>query len=763
MKVSIGVSAMLMQLCCMSAWAMPEKAEYDAALDLRDNWQYLTRDLVFPAQWVTNSHDFYYRKTVAGGFTFVRENVESGEQTQAFDQAKIATALTTAAGENIQPLQLPFDAFTYASDGLSISFYWHYEPWSCQLDGSSCEQQSYPGWPKGDDTVRDLRYQPDTSAISSPDGQWQAQVKEGQLELINAQGEVAYRSEDGSIEQFYDPESIQWAPDSGHFIILKVTPGTQRMVTRVLSSPADQLQPKVIEQLYPKPGDKVDIERPVLVDVATAKAVVIDNSLFASPYQLTGLHWREDSQSFAFTYTERGHQRARVIAVDATTALAQAVIDEQSNTFIYQWRGFLHEVKGQGDELIWLSERDGWAHLYLYDGKSGQLKNQITKGNWPVREVARIDDEKRQIWFAASGMNLNEDPYFVHYYRINFDGSDLTEITQTKANHQVSFSDDLAFFVDVYSRVDLPNVAELRRSSDGKLMRKLAQPDISLLTAAGFKAPESFVAKGRDGKTDIWGLIVKPKDFDPSKTYPVIENIYAGPHDSFVPKSFWPFGYHSGGDKVIGMQSMADLGFILVQIDGMGTANRSKAFHDVAWKNLGDSGFPDRILWHQAAAKQFPWYDISKGVGIYGASAGGQSTLGALVFHPEFYSVGVAFNGCYDNRMDKMSWNEQWMGYPVDQSYIDASGMEHADQLQGDLLLIVGEQDSNVDPASSMQVVDKLIHADKDFDLLVVPGGEHSVGRSSGPIRYVQRRQMQFFVEHLSGQNTPSWNANSKQ
>lgn len=309
--------------------------------------------------------------------------------------------------------------------------------------------------------------------------------------------------------------------------------------------------------------------------------------------------------------------------------------------------------------------------------------------------------------------------------------------------------------MNVYSRVDMPPVMELRRA-DGSLVRQLEQGNIDALRTAGWRAPQSFVAKGRDGQTDIWGLVVRPRDYDRGKRYPVIENIYAGPHDSFVPKGFWPFGYHSGGDKVIGMQALADLGFIVVQIDGMGTANRSKAFHDVAWKNLGDSGFPDRIAWHRALAARDP-YDISR-VGIYGASAGGQSTLGALLFHPEFYRVGVAWNGCYDNRMDKISWNEQWMGWPVDESYARASGVDNAYRLQGKLLLIVGEQDSNVDPGSTMQVVDALVRAGKDFDLLNIPGGEHTVGRSTGPIDHVHRHQFDFFVRHLQGRQTPAWN-----
>src|SRR6201999_2131242 len=239
--------------------------------------------------------------------------------------------------------------------------------------------------------------------------------------------------------------------------------------------------------------------------------------------------------------------------------------------------------------------------------------------------------------------------------------------------------------------------------------------DTSALVAAGFKFPEVFVAKGRDGKTDIWGVIIRPMNFDPSKKYPVIENIYAGPQGSFVPKTF---------SAVSADQSLAELGFIVVHIDGMGTSNRSKAFHDVAFKNLGDAGFPDRILWHKAAAAKYPYYDISR-VGIFGTSAGGQSSLGALLFHPEFYKAAVANSGSHDNRMDKIWWNEQWMGWPVGSEYAASSNVDNAYRLQGQLMLVAGEMDTNVDPSSTMQVVNALIKAQKDFEFLYVPGGGH--------------------------------------
>ncbi|HPY50709.1 MAG TPA: S9 family peptidase, partial [Sedimentisphaerales bacterium] len=302
------------------------------------------------------------------------------------------------------------------------------------------------------------------------------------------------------------------------------------------------------------------------------------------------------------------------------------------------------------------------------------------------------------------------------------------------------FSPDRRFLIDTYSRVDMAPVHTLRRASNGSLVCELEKADISGLVAGGWTAPEVFVAKGRDGATDIWGIICRPKDFDPARKYPVIEQIYAGPQSAYVPKSFSPFNRFS---------SLTDLGFIVVQMDGMGTANRSKAFHDVCWKDLKDAGFPDRILWHQAAAKKYAYYDISR-VGVYGTSAGGQNAAGAVLFHPEFYKVAVASCGCHDNRMDKASWNEQWMGYPVGPQYAECSNIDNAHRLQGKLMLIVGEMDDNVPPESTMRFADALIKADKDFDLIVVPGAGHGNGGAYG-----SRRRDDFFVRHLLGIEPP--------
>ncbi len=389
-------------------------------------------------------------------------------------------------------------------------------------------------------------------------------------------------------------------------------------------------------------------------------------------------------------------------------------------------------------------KRDGWNHLYLYDTQTGKVKNQITHGNWVVREVVKVDEKKNTIIFKASGINPGEDPYFIHYCKVNFDGSDFVELTPEHVEHQAFFSEDYNYFVDTYSSVNRSPVTVLRQTSDGSVIMELERADIVDVLAKGWIAPEPFVAKGRDGKTDIWGNIYRPSNFDSTKKYPVIEYIYAGPHSSFAQKAFKPSNFAFSG--------LAELGFIVVQLDGMGTSNRSKAFHDVCYKNLKDAGFPDRILWIKAAAEKYSYMDTTR-VGLFGGSAGGQNTLSGLLFHPEFYKAGSSSCGCHDNRMDKMWWNEQWLGYPIGPQYAECSNVVNAAKLKGKLLLIVGEMDDNVDPASTMQVVNALITAKKDFELVVLPGVNHTLGGEYG-----EQKRRDFFVKTFYNQATPDWN-----
>jgi len=542
---------------------------------------------------------------------------------------------------------------------------------------------------------------------------------------------------DGTPENSYSGR-IYWSPDGKYFVVMRTQPAQKHPVYMVESSPKDQLQPKLHEQNYLKPGDRVEIKKPVLFEAGTGKRIELDDTLYANPWSLDRLRWDDDSSRFTFLFNQRGHQALRLIAVDVPSAKVRAIINEESKTFVnYSGKFFLEHLR-QTNELIWMSERDGWNHLYLYDAKSGEVKNQITRGNWVVRSVERVDADKRQIWFTASGLDPEQDPYYVHYCRIDLDGQNLVQLTQGDGTHAVEYSPDKKYLLDTYSRVDQPPVHELRRVNDGKLVVELLRTDLSRLAKTGWRAPERFTAKGRDGQTDIYGIICRPSNFDPKKKYAVIEKIYAGPQGSFVPKEFKV--WHGN------LQTYAELGFIVVQIDGMGTSHRSKAFHDVCWQNLADAGFPDRIAWLKAAAKHEPAMDLSR-VGIFGGSAGGQNAMGALLLHGDFYNAAVADCGCHDNRMDKIWWNEQWMGYPIGKHYEEQSNATLAKHLKGKLLLTVGELDKNVDPASTMQVVNALIKADKDFDLLVVPGAGHGIGESP----YADRRRKDFFVRHLLG------------
>jgi dipeptidyl aminopeptidase/acylaminoacyl peptidase len=572
----------------------------------------------------------------------------------------------------------------------------------------------------------------------SPDGKYVAVVREYNLYLRTSDGGEEVRlSEDGKPGDAYDGARIFWSPDSKHIVALRTEPEQEHKVYTVESSPRDQVQPKLRTIDYLKPGDKVAHPRPQLFDVASRKHIAIKEDLFANPWSIEEVRWAADSSRFTFVYNQRGHQALRVIAVDASDGSATAIIDEHCDTFIdYSGKYFCQWVGD--DEIIWMSERDGWNHLWLIDAKAGKVKNVITKGDWVVQKVDQVDEKGRQIWFDAGGIRPGQDPYFTHFCRVNFDGSGLTILTEGNGNHRVTWSAILPAFIDTYSRVDLPPVTELRRCDTGSLICKLEEADASeSYKSHGDRWPQPLVAKGRDGKTDIYGYVLLPRDFDPNKKYPVLENIYAGPQGFFAPKSF----RSSYGTQ----QRFADRGFIVVQCDGMGTSGRSKAFHDVCFKDLKDAGFPDRIAWIKAAAaEKYPQMDLSR-VGIYGGSAGGQNAMAALIWHHDFYKVAVADCGCHDNRMDKIWWNEQWMGWPVDKSYEESSNVVNAHLMEGKLMLIFGETDSNVDPASTMQVVNALEKANKDFELVIVTGANHGAGETP----YGSKRRAEFLVRNL--------------
>jgi len=736
--------------------AQVTKADYERAAGLRAKYSALALNIVDRGGWIGKTPRYWYRKSVAGGNEYWIADAAKLAKEIAFDHARLASSLAAASGEKVGALDLPLLGLTFGDDGKTIEFAAYGARWSCDLATFALRKVEGPGprGPRGGMTMWERGPAPEAASKetkTSPDGKWEAFIRNYNLCLRDKASKAeSVLSRDGTEGNYYTFASVAWAPDSKKLAVMRLLRGHHRVLQYVESSPADQLQPKYHTMEYAKPGDTLDVERPVLFAVDTKAGIEIDAALFANPFEISELAWRKDSRAFTFEYNQRGHQVYRVIEVDGATGAPRAVIDEQAKTFFtyseYGGKKYRHDI-ADGREVVWMSERDGWNHLYLFDGATGAVKNQITKGEWVVRSVDKVDDEKRQVYFQASGVVPGRDPYFIDAYRANLDGTGLVRLTEGEGNHAVSYSADTAYLVDTWSRVDLPPTAVIRRVADRAEVMTVEKGDIGGLVKAGWKAPEVFTAKARDGRTDIWGIIFRPSKFDPKKKYPVIEYIYAGPHSSFVPKSFQAFS---------SMRALAELGFIVSQCDGMGTSNRSKAFHDVCWKNLGDAGFPDRVLWHKAVAAKYPLYDISR-VGIYGNSAGGQNALGGLLFQPDFYKAAVSSCGCHDNRMDKIWWNEQWMGWPLGPEYAAASNVDNAGRLQGQLLLIVGEMDTNVDPASTMQVVNALIKANKVFDLLVIPGGGHGLGGAYG-----ERKMYDFFVRSLLGATPPEWNRTAR-
>lgn len=575
---------------------------------------------------------------------------------------------------------------------------------------------------------------PERAENLSPDGKWRARIIDHNLALQPTGGGQAIKlTTDGSPSDPFSPP-FKWSPDSTKLVAFRTKEVKERQISIVQSSPPDQLQPKVLTFDYAKAGDEIRQPKPRLFDIAQRKEIPLDDALYLNPWSISELQWNENSSGFSFAYNQRGHQLMRIIGIRADRGTARTIIEDTSATFIdYSQKFYLHHLL-KTREILWASERSGFNHLYLIDETTGSVKNSVTGGEWNVREVVEVDEQKREVVLKVVGVP-GQDPYHVHFIRIRLDGTGMTRLTEGDGTHKIEFSPDRRYLIDTWSRVDQPPVTELRDATTGKLIAGLESADDTRLRESDWCRPERFTAKGRDGKTDIHGIIVRPIHFDPSKKYPVLEDIYAGPHDHFVPKTYSPWR---------GMNSMAELGFIVVKIDGMGTNWRSRTFHDVCWKNLMDSGFPDRIPWIKAAAATRPWMDLTR-VGIYGGSAGGQSTLAGLLHHGDFYKAGVADCGCHDNRMDKIWWNEAWMGSPVDESYERNSNVTHAAKLTGKLMLVVGEIDHNVDPASTAQVVSALQAARKDFEYVPVMNADH--GAAETP--YGKRSRARFLMEAL--------------
>ena len=741
MKTIIKQSlSLLCVLCSLNLSAQVTKADYQRADTVANNNKLVYSPAV-RATWIGDSHEFWYLNHERGGDIYYLVDSKTGKKRTAFDQQKLAALLTKESRKETSANALSLMEVNFLEDKSGISFVYNNTRWEYGFKKNVLknvgprEEQASRYWGQ--------RNRRSNEPVVSPDKQVEAFIKNNNVYIrpVGGKDEIALTL-DGN-EDLYYSSAIQWSPDSRKLATVQIRDVKVRRIPLIESSPSSQLQPILQWRDYAKPGDVLPISLPVLFDVANKKQIKIeDTSLYENQFSFYISGWREDSRAFTFEFNQRGHQRYVIGEVNAQTGAITHLADEQTKTFVHYYNNYRYDLK-DGQEMIWSSERDGWRHLYLYDNK-GSVKRQIYIPKSDEKcKVEYVDETSGTIYFMASGFNKDEDPYNLHYCRIKLDGTGFEDLTPEPANHRITASKDRTWFVDVYSRPDLPAVSQLKKTADASLVAVLEKTDVSDLLATGWNMPEVFSAKGRDGKTDIWGNIHRPSTFDPSKSYPVVEMIYAGPHDSHVTKDFIAYS------RLI--SRLSELGFIVVSIDGMGTANRSKAFHDVCWKNLKDAGYPDRIAWIKAAGEKYSYMDTER-VGVYGWSAGGQNAMAALLFFNDFYKVAVALCGCHDNRIDKMWWNEQWMGFPLDESYSACSNVDNAHLLKGKLLLINGELDDNVDPASTLQVVNALVKANKNFEQLYLPGKTHSLG---GP--YEMHRLDDFFVKHLLNQEPPAW------
>ena len=700
----------------------------------------------------------WYRTSVPAGSAFFM--VDPGRRTRlpAFDQTRLASALAAASGGRVQGERLPFQSFELAKDNRSITVDLQQRRWRCDLQLYTCAP--------GDTTPTSLRA-PENSSIS-PDGKravfirdhnlWARDLTLGVESQLTTDGikDFGYATDNAGWTHS-DRPVVTWSPDSRQIATFQ---HDGRGVRDMVLATTNVGVPRAEIWKYPLPGDSVifRISR-VIIDLPSKRMVrlqmppdmhrstVSDHVSCASG--VCDVQWYPDGSHLAFISSSRDHKQAWMRVANAQTGVVRTLFEERMPTQVGDasltenlWR-----VLPASNELIWWSQRDNWLQLYLYDLGSGRLKNKITMDSGNVDDVIRVDERTRTIYYMGSGQEAGRDPYFHHFYRIGFDGRGKTLLTPENAHHVVSMSPDGRFFVDTYSTPTTPAVTVLREAS-GRMVQQLEKADISRLLATGWRPPTPFTVKARDGRTDIYGLMFTPSKLDSAKKYPIINYIYPGPQSGSVgPRSFSP----ARGDH----QALAELGFIVVAIDGMGTPGRSKAFMDAYYGRMGDNTLPDQVAGMKELATRYAFIDIDK-VGIWGHSGGGFATAGAMFKFTDFFDVGIAESGNHDNRNYEDDWGERYQGLLVKEgttdNYAAEANQTHAANLKGKLLLAHGGMDDNVPIYNTHLVADALIKANKDFDLLVFPNARHGYGQDSN---YMMRRRWDYFVKNLQGAEPP--------
>ncbi len=713
---------------------------------------------------------FWYRVTTERGTEFILVDPSGGARGPAFDHGRLAEALADATGEPYAAFDLPFFRIEFTVDMAAVRLAAAGRGWLCHLDDYRCvpdRNVSVPAAGRGGRGGRGAGGGGNRNEVPSPDGARAAFIRDHNLWVRNvATGEARPLTRDGVLDYGYatdnagwrksDRPIVLWSPDSKKIATFQQD---QRGVGEMYLTDTRVGHPNLAAWKYPLPGDSVVsmIER-VVIDVDHGTVVRLQmrpdqhRSSLCDDVVCGGrwgdVQWSPDSSSLMFLSTSRDHKREWLRQTDVETGEVREVLYEEVDTFFESGNGAVNWKYLPGsDEFIWFSERSDWGHLYLHDLATGEMKHPITSGEGNVARVLRVDEENRLLYFLGVGMEAGRDPYFMHLYRIGFDGEGLTLLTPEDANHAIRLSPSGDYFVDVYSTPDTPPVSVLRDAA-GTHIAELEKADISRLLATGWQPPEPFTVKARDGVTDLYGLMFKPTHLDPAQKYPIINSIYPGPQTGSVGgRSFSA----ARGDA----QAIAELGFVVIKLDGMGTPWRSKSFHEAYYGDMGDNTLPDQVTGMQQLAERHPWIDIER-AGIYGHSGGGYATAGAMLHYPDFFKVGVSQAGNHDNRVYEDDWGEKWQGLLThdadgESSYDTQASQNFARNLQGKLLLAHGTMDTNVPFYSTLLLVDALIAANKDFDLILFPNRSHGFGNEP----YMMRRRWDYFVEHLLGAQPP--------
>jgi dipeptidyl aminopeptidase/acylaminoacyl peptidase len=729
----------------------------------------LTLHTSVQANWLPDER-FWYRNSTGEQSEFILVDPARRTREPAFDHTRLAAALSTAAHADYDAAHLPFRSFVLSPDSRSISFSDGENRWKCDRQGNACAPDTSPAVPPAGrqraGEARRSRGSPGAGALS-PDGKSSIFIRDYNLWVRDvASGKETQLTTDGVQDFGYatdnagwassDRAIVVWSPDSRKVATFQQD---QRGVGEMYLVNTTVGHPTLKAWKYPLPGDAVvtTIQR-VIIDVAAAKVVRL--RMPPDQHRSTGcddivcgggvedMQWDADGSKLAFVSTSRDHKVERLKIADASTGAVRDVLEERAATFFesgierINWRYLAAD-----NAVIWFSERDNWGQLYLYD-LNGRLKNQITTGEGTVSQIIKVDERARVVYFLADGKEKGRDPYFSHFYSVGFDGRNQRLLTPDNGNHSVSLSPSGRYFIDTYSTPEVPPTIALR-DIEGRLVAVLEKADISRLLATGWKPPQPIAVKARDGATDIYGLMYKPTNLDPSKKYPIINHIYPGPQPGSVDsRNFMA----ARGDA----QGLAELGFIVVEIDGMGTPWRSKQFHEAYYGNMGDNTLPDQVAGMKELASRYPWIDIGR-AGIYGHSGGGYAAAGAMFHYPDFFKVGISESGNHDNRDYEDDWAEKWQGLLETSAggktnYDTQANQNFAGNLKGHLMLAHGTMDNNVPPYTTLLVVSELIKANKDFDLVIFPNRSHSYGADSN---YMMRKRWDYFVRYLMGAEPP--------